>query len=217
MNRPKLLDLFCGAGGASMGYYRAGFDVVGVDIKPQPHYPFKFYLADALTFPLEGYDAYHASPPCQLWTKKNKDWGRKRVSEINYPDLLTPIRERLKQIAKPYVLENVNGAPLNGLLMLCGTMFGLKIIKHRFFEYNFEMPFSAPFTCNHKGVYNPWQGKNRSADKFREATDIDWMPCSGGASRKAGYTGDLSNAIPPTYTEYIGKYLLEAVKQGSIK
>jgi len=214
MRKFKLLDLFCGGGGASMGYYRAGFEVEGVDIKPQPHYPFKFYQADALEFPLEGYDAYHASPPCQKWTHKNPEWGRKRVHYENYPDLLTPTRERLKATGKPYVIENVNGSPLDGTLMLCGTMFSLKIIKHRFFEFNWDMPLMSPYLCNHKDAYNPWQGKGRSAEKMREAMGIDWLPISGGASRKAGYTGDLFNAIPPAYTEYIGKYLLKVLVNG---
>ena len=194
-----------------MGYHRAGFEVEGVDIEPQPHYPFKFYQADALEFPLEGYDAYHASPPCQKFTKKQANWGRKRVNEIEHLDCLTPIRERLVILSKPYVIENVNGSPLKATVMLCGTMFGLKIIKHRFFEINFDMPLFAPQFCNHKGVYNPWQGKGRGADKMREAMGIDWMPTAGGASRKAGYTGDLYNAIPPAYTEYIGKYLMEVL------
>lgn len=127
---------------------------------------------------------------------------------MEYPDYLTPTRERLKLTGKPYVIENVNGSPLNGVLMLCGTMFGLKIIKHRFFEFNWDMPINAPFTCNHKDIYNPWQGKDRSAKKMRDAMGIDWMPTAGGASRKAGYTGDLYNAIPPAYTKYIGEYLL---------
>ena len=212
MKKYNLLDLFCGAGGASMGYHRAGFEVVGVDTKPQPHYPFEFHQADALTYPLEGFDAYHASPPCQKFTKKNANWGRKRVNIIEYSDCLTPIRERLITLSQPYVIENVNGSPLNGIVMLCGTMFGLKIIKHRFFEINFNMPLFAPRVCNHKGVYNPWQGKGRTTKKFQEAEGINWMPVGGGASRKMGYTGDLSNAIPPAHTEYIGKYLMEYLR-----
>jgi len=210
--KPKLLDLFCGAGGSAKGYQRAGFYVVGVDIKPQPHYcGDEFYQADALTYPLDGYDAYGASPPCQKWSKKSANWGRERKHWVDYPDLIDAIRQLLRTIDKPYVIENVNGSPLDGTLMLCGTMFGLKIIKHRFFEFNWDMPMMSPISCNHKGVYNPWQGKGRSANKMREAMGIDWMPISGGASRKAGYTGDLFNAIPPAYTEYIGKYLMKAV------
>jgi len=149
--KPRLLDLFCGAGGASMGYHRAGFEVEGVDIKPQPHYPFKFYQADALEFPLEGYDAYHASPPCQKYTTMQYRYKNK----LNHPDLIAPIRERLIATRKPYVIENVYKAPLKGHLLLCGTMFGLKIRHHRFFECPWmELTLLPP--CNHKGVYSRW-------------------------------------------------------------
>jgi len=231
MTKPKLLDLFCGGGGASMGYHRAGFEVYGIDNKPQKHYPFPFLQMDALnamdrllrgegltfnngeTLYATDFDAYHASPPCQANTKKSANWGRNRTYWYDHKDLIPETRVRLIATGRPFVIENVNGSPLNGSLMLCGTMFGLKIIKHRFFEFNWDMPLMAPLTCNHKGVYNPWAGKGRSADKLREAEGIDWMPISGGASRKAGYTGDLFNAIPPAYTEYIGKYLMEYLKK----
>ncbi len=209
--KPRLLDLFCGGGGAAMGYHRAGFEVVGVDINPQSNYPFEFHQADALTYPLDGFDAYHASPPCQSYTKKQPFWGRARTYFYKHEGLITETRERLRLTGKPYVIENVDGSPLNGTLMLCGTMFGLRIIKHRFFEFNWDMPISSPYSCNHKDVYNPWQGQGRNAEKLRDAMGIDWLPISGGASRKAGYTGDLSNAIPPAYTEYIGKELLKAI------
>ena len=211
--RPTLLDLFCGGGGAAFGYYLAGFRVVGVDINPQPHYPFEFHQADALTYPLEGFDAYHASPPCQANTKKSATWGRKRTYWYDHKDIIPQVRELLAASGKPFVIENVNGAKLDGTLMLCGTMFGLRIIKHRYFEFNWDMPINAPFTCNHSDVYNPWSGNGRNAEKLREAMGIDWLPISGGASRKAGYTGDLSNAIPPAYTQYIGQYLLGAIKE----
>ena len=222
--KPRLLDLFCGAGGASVGYYKAGFDVVGVDIKPQPHYPFEFAELDAIEamtalfltnwgnyYYSTEFDAIHASPPCQAFTKKHATWGRKRTYQYNHGDWLTPTREKFERNGKPYIIENVNGSPLRGTLMLCGTMFGLKIIRHRFFEFNWDMPIMTPTTCNHKDVYNPWSGDGRSADKMREAMGIDWMPTSGGASRKAGYTGDLYNAIPPAYTEYIGGYLIKHI------
>src|SRR5512134_3964137 len=99
VSSPRLLDLFCGAGGAAMGYHRAGFDVVGVDIKPQPHYPFEFYQADALTYPLDGFDAYHASPPCQRYSTITKYHG-KEVTE-SHPDLLPTTRERLMLAGLP--------------------------------------------------------------------------------------------------------------------
>src|SRR5271157_4335910 len=105
---PKLLDLFCGAGGASEGYHRAGFEVVGVDINPQPHYPFKFIQADAMTFPLDGYDVIHASPPCQAYTVAGYN---ERARGKIYPDLLDAIRQRLIENAKPWIIENVPGSP----------------------------------------------------------------------------------------------------------
>ena len=137
--KPKLLDLFCGAGGASMGYYRAGFEVEGVDINPQPHYPFKFYQADALESPLEGYDAYHASPPCQKWSKAAKQW---RASGIYYLDAILPVRLSLRVTGKPFVIENVIGAPLLNPILLTAGDFGMRIKRDRYFEVEgFEVRF----------------------------------------------------------------------------
>jgi len=207
----RLLDLFCAGGGAAMGYHRAGWEVVGVDINPQGNYPFGFHQADAMTFPLDGFDAIHASPPCQLYTRKAADWGRRRTHWIEHPDLLGPTRERLLEWGGPFVLENVMGAPMRADLVLCGTMFGLTIRKHRQFESNVALP-PPPRPCtDHSECYDPWQGKGRSAAKLRQAMGIDWLPISGGASRRAGYTGDLFNAIPPAYTEHIGRGLLEVL------
>lgn len=160
--RPKLLDLFCGAGGAAMGYHLAGFDVVGVDINPQPHYPFPFNRADALSIldamlyaPDESpwllqFDAIHASPPCQHYSSM-----RVMANAGSHPDLVAPTRERLEETGLPWVIENVIGAPLeihppslldsrNGVV-LCGTMFGLhngthELRRHRLFEANFPLP-----------------------------------------------------------------------------
>jgi hypothetical protein len=212
MRKPRLLDLFCGAGGAAMGYYRAGFEVVGVDINPQPHYPFEFHQADAMTFPLAGFEAIHASPPCQSYTRKAATWGRARTHWIDHPDLIGPTRELLKSSGFLYVIENVPGSPIRAGMLLCGTMFGLSIQKHRYFEANWSLPALAPAGCNHEGTYSPWSGSGRSAAKLREAQDTPWIPMSGGASRKAGVTGDLFNAIPPAYTEWIGRQLLEALR-----
>jgi DNA (cytosine-5)-methyltransferase 1 len=181
-------------------------DITGVDINRQGNYPFHFIQADALAFPLEGYDFIWASPPCQKYTRKSANWGRKRTHWIDHPDLISPIRDRLSVLGIPYVIENVMGAPLRQDLVLCGSMFGLKIRKHRQFEASFPLnPCLVP--CNHADLYNPWQGKGRSAAKLRESMGIDWLPISGGASRKVGYTGDLFNAIPPAFSEFIVRQL----------
>lgn len=208
--RPKLLDMFCAAGGAAMGYHQAGFDVVGVDINPQPNYPFEFIQSDCLGLDaafLGQFSAIHASPPCQKHTRKTATWGRKRTHWIDHQDLIPQTREMLTASGLPFVIENVEGAPLNTTVMLCGTQFGLRIIKHRQFETNF--PVTPPtWGCDHSDVYNPWSGKGRSAEAFRAAQGTPWIPMGGGASRKAGITGDLFNAIPPAFTEYLGRQML---------
>lgn len=229
MTRPRLLDLFCGAGGAAMGYHRAGFDVVGVDINRQPHYPFEFIQADCTMIGtdamereglgwgfLASFDAIHASPPCQLYTRKSAHWGRKRVNEIQHADLLPVTRRQLEETGLPYVIENVMGAPMRCDVMLCGTMFGLRIIKHRQFELNYPIAYILP-SCDHSDVYNPWSGKGRSAKEHREAQGTPWIPQCGGASRKAGVTGDLNNAIPPAYTEWLGAHLMHEVNLRKMK
>jgi len=213
--KPRLLDLFCGAGGASMGYHRAGFYVVGVDIKPQPHYPFPFYRADALEFPLEGFDAYHASPPCQAFSiasNVHRNRGKK------YPDLLGITRQILESTCRPYVIENVPAAPMLEPIRLCGTMFFLGVFRHRLFETNF--PAFQPFHIKHDGKigdgeyysvaggagrWKSWGTVMRNVSKgtvkqWREAMGIDWMT-----------RGELTQAIPPAYTEYVGRYMLRAV------
>jgi hypothetical protein len=219
MSKPRLLDLFCGAGGASMGYYRAGFEVIGVDIDPQPHYPFEFHQADAMEYPLEGFDAYHASPPCQAYTDNHS-------KKKDYPKLITPIRDRLKN--NLYVIENVYKAPLKACLMLCGTMFGLKVLRHRYFEISAPYPLPllmSPYTCAHNGtvangdyiaVYTgghhaptlpngerPFK-KDADLETMLSAMGIDWM--------KTKY--EVKESIPPAYTEYIGTYLIQVLKRG---
>ena len=224
----RILDLYCAGGGAAMGYARAGFIPVGVDINRQPNYPFPFIQGDAIRvlsellydeigvevdgqmLTIRDFDAIHASPPCQRYTRKSANWGRARTSVIEHPDLLAPTRAALMQAEMPWVIENVPGAPIDAHLMLCGSMFGLKIQKHRLFESNVPLVL-APASCKHVGLYNPWQGPGRSAAKHREAQDTPWLPQSGGASRAAGYTGDVNNAIPPAYTEFIGKQLMKAI------
>lgn len=195
-----------------MGYSRAGFEVVGVDLLAQPHYPFAFVRGDALEFlengGAEGFDAIHASPPCQAYSSiTNNMWHRGQ----DHPDLLGPTREALDRVGLPYVIENVPGSPIRATMMLCGTMFGLAIRKHRYFEANWALPLFAPAPCgDHRTVYDPWHGGRgvRSAAQHRVALDIPWMPEAGGASRDRQHSGDLYNAIPPAYTEWIGRHLM---------
>ena len=137
-DRPRLLDLFCGAGGAAMGYARAGFTVVGVDNRPQPRYPFTFHQADALTFPLAGFHAIHASPPCQAYTAGGNMWKGRRPDD-RHPDLIAQTRARLIAAGVPYAIENVERAPLVNAVTLCGTSFGLKVKRHRLFERSFAV------------------------------------------------------------------------------
>lgn len=204
--KPKLLDLFCGAGGATKGYQRAGFYVVGVDIKPQPHYcGDEFYQADALEFPLEGYDAIHASPPCQGYCKETNT-----LCKIKHPRLIPNIRNRLSNTGLPFVIENVEGArfELKRSIMLCGSMFGLPIIRHRWFEINFNLQNFIP-PCNHKknpvyitGTPRPKNGirKDPSASVKREALQTPWMSIK-----------EMDEAIPPAYTEWIGRQLIRTI------
>lgn len=219
MGRPRLLDLFCGAGGASVGYHRAGFEVEGVDIKPQPHYPFEFHQADALTYPLDGFDAYHASPPCPKFTMLNNLTPLIKRNSKQWIDLIAPIRERLSQLDKPYVIENVVGAPLLEPIKLCGVMFNLRVLRHRLFECSF--PIFQPPHIKHKGTVNAGQymtvasmgggfyikdkyGEKRKGSRKTEdwkvGMDIDWMT-----------RYELTQAIPPAYTEYIGRYLIKFI------
>jgi DNA (cytosine-5)-methyltransferase 1 len=210
MTRPRLLDLFCGAGGAAMGYHRAGFDVVGVDIKPQPRYPFEFHQGDAMTWPLDGYDAIHASPPCQAYSAMRTNWN----ARSDHPDLLPPMRERLLASGLPWVIENVPGAPMSPLVLLCGSAFGLgipgyQLRRHRWFEVCGTWVMSPP--CQHHGpvigIYGD-HGRDRrrkdgygryfTLDERKQAMGIDWMA-----------RGELDQAIPPAYTEHIGRQLLE--------
>jgi len=144
--KPKLLDLYCGGGGAGMGYSRAGFEVVGVDKNPQPHYPFEFHQADAIEYLTKHYhefDVIHASPPCQRYSRITKVSSTK-----NHPDLLQTTINALMETKKPYIVENVVGAPMTNYLMLCGTMFGLRVFRHRLFVTN-PMLFMSPRSCNH--------------------------------------------------------------------
>ena len=205
MNKPRLLDLFCKAGGASVGYARAGFEVEGVDIEPQPHYPFKFYQADALTFPLEGYDAYHASPPCYENTWSARRWIDTPVV-YEKTDQLVNCRSMFIDIGKPFILENTPGAEMSNYIRLFGTMFGLKVIRERWFELDgFEILFlPSPLLVKNpiqSGNYFTVAGHGGNSKDCRLATGIDWMNKQ-----------ELTQAIPPDYTEYIGKCLMKSIK-----
>jgi DNA (cytosine-5)-methyltransferase 1 len=216
MTRPRLLDLFSGAGGAAMGYHRAGFDVVGVDINPQPHYPFEFVQADAMTYPLDGFDAIHASPPCQAHVQWNNLNAERYGSRVPHPDLIPGIRERLRLSRLPYVIENVVGAPLLSPVTLCGSTFGLNVRRHRRFESNALL--MAHGACRHTreaiAVYGKLDGRRiwtrsdgsevrcaRTLEQARAAMGIDWMTWD-----------ELREAIPPAYTEWIGTQLLAALE-----
>ena len=213
MRKPKLLDLFCGAGGASMGYHHAGFEVVGVDIRPQPRYPFAFVQADALEYVAahgHEFDVIHASPPCQAYTRLRRLVEGKTGQKRAYPDLVAPTREALRATGRIYVIENVEGAPLEHPIMLCGEMFGLRVFRHRFFEVSVFL-LAPPHpkhprgstTASHRGGNSSFAngathitvaGNAYRAEDGRVAMGIDWM------TRR-----ELSQAIPPAYTRWVGE------------
>ena len=220
--KPRLLDLFAGAGGCSVGYERAGFQVVGVDNKRHPDYPFAMFIADALDFIDDGwldggnFDVVAASPPCPRYSVATPDANRD-----GHPDLVAPIRERLVEWGGIYVIENVPGAPLVDPITLCGSMFWLGVRRHRLFESN--VPLERP-RCNHANQKQVWGvygqhgdlrgpvprpngtsrgGKARDAAHAREVMGIDWMT----------EWADLADAIPPAYTEFVGWQLITHVQE----
>lgn len=218
MSKPLLLDLFCGAGGAAMGYHRAGFTVFGVDINPQRNFSFAFYQGDAVEYLREHghkFDAIHASPPCQAHTSLKSMNPTK-----TYACFIEPIRKLLVELKKPYIIENVRGAPLFFPVMLCGSSFGIKVRRHRLFESNIALETLA---CDHESQGQPidvsgtggrrlgerLDGKGGNSNKplnleeARAAMGIDWM------TRK-----ELSQAIPPAYCEFIGKQLISHLHGG---
>ena len=218
--KPKLLDLYCKEGGASMGYFKAGFEVIGVDIEPQPNYPFEFHQGDALIYPLDGFDVYHASPPCKADNQAVLCHSNADDLRASYPRLINPTRERLLATGKPFVIENVPLArrQLINPIMLCGTMFGLKVKRHRYFELHGFDILLLPATCCCKGKagftnassgFSSFAsgaklisvvGHNFSVKDAQQAMGIDWMGRDG-----------LSQAIPYFYTWYIGNLLLEVI------
>ena len=208
----RLLDLFCGAGGCAVGYHRAGFEVTGVDIVSQPRYPFAFHQADALAYlddHGQAFDVIHASPPCQAHTAINHAKKGKGLS------LVEPTLRTLVALGKPFVVENVPGAPLPDALRLCGTMFGLGVIRHRLFASNMDL-WAPGCGCQHRGTVadgtyvSVHGGGQRSTHtipyavqraRWEDAMGIDWM----------GTRRELVNAIPPVYTEYLGYQLRAAL------
>jgi hypothetical protein len=193
--KPRLLDLMCGAGGCTRGYQLAGFHVTGVDVVDQPNYiGDEFHQADALTFPLEGFDAIHASPPCPAYANVTL-W---RGNQSDHPELIGPIRERLEATGLPYVIENVVTKELRSDFMLCGSMFGLPVRRHRFFETNWS-GLVLHQACAHKPTDLPFMHKNERA--YADALGCPWMTAREGR-----------DAIPPAYTRFIGERLMSVVK-----
>lgn len=225
MDKPRLLDLFCGAGGATRGYQQAGFYVVGVDIAPQPRYVGdEFHQADALTFPLHGFDAIHAGPTCQDYSTGNT-WLPAGRTRKQHPRLIQPVRERLMRSGSVWVIENVRLALKDMLnpLLICGTSLGLRVQRHRLFDSNAVLFAAGPHkhqrgdvsvrTCraeylrmgegpvriNKRG--EPYQrNKGCGVEGARAAMGIDWMTMH-----------ELGEAIPPAYTEWIGRQLMSAI------
>lgn len=210
----RVLDLFCGAGGAGMGYRQAGFEVVGVDVNPQSNYPFDFIQADALDatrFTFASFDLIHASPPCQASSALTKGTNKDRAHL--HQDLIPEVRRMLDRSGRPYVIENVQGSALRRDITLCGEMFGLAVIRHRYFELGgwaapppphkphrgrvagmrhglwFEGPYFA--------VYGEGGGKGTVA-QWQDAMGIDWTDVR----------REIAEAIPPAYTRYVGEQWL---------
>jgi len=195
-----------------MGYHKAGFDVFGIDIKHQPHYPFDFLRWEALNYldlaPLGQYSLIHASPPCQAYS-----WGARKGREDKWPKLIGELRERFQSLSIPYVIENIPNAKddMENTIMLCGTQFGLRLLKHRLFES--RLPLTEPVHNRHTGSVGAGDyvtvaghgGNSKSGDysiaAWQEAMGIDWLHTR----------PELAEAIPPAYTEYIGKQIKELV------
>jgi hypothetical protein len=205
--RPRLLDLFCGAGGAAVGYHRAGFEVVGVDIAPQPNYPFEFIQADALCvlgwagsewyIDTREFAAIHASPPCQHYANVTRWKGE----QLDHPDLIGPVRELLESKHLPYVIENVRTSALRADFMLCGSAFHLPIRRHRYFETNWS-GLVMSYGCRHQDSdYSFDHGGKQPESVYRDSMGCGWMTVL-----------ESREAIPPAYTEFIGTQLLAHIE-----
>jgi DNA (cytosine-5)-methyltransferase 1 len=219
VSRPKLLDLCCCAGGAARGYHDAGFAVVGVDINPQPNYPYEFHQADALEFLADWghqFDAIHSSTPCQSYLNLGAV-NRKLGRIYDHADLIAPMRELLIASGTPWVMENVEGSPLRDPVRICGTGLGMPLRRHRLFESN------APLTgiaCDHKRFSEPkywtgWRPKGEhrlstvvqvygnagGREHWPDALGVDWMTAK-----------EMTECVPPTYTEHIGAQILAHIE-----
>lgn len=225
MSKPRLLDLFCGEGGASMGFHRAGFDVVGVDIEPQPRYPFEFHQADAIEFCNrygKDFDVIAGGPPCKAMTGMQHLGTARNGSYPTHVNLIPETREAMKSTGKPYIIENVAGARkhLINPIVLCGKQFGLKVYRHRYFETSFFclMPPHLPHRDSTPSAGNgispngfisvagtggvKGMTSDEIIDYWSMAMGIDWMSRYG-----------LSQAVPPAYTKWIGEQILEAIRK----
>lgn len=219
VSRPLLYDVFCGAGGASAGYHRAGFDVIGIDHAPQKNYPFQFIQADAFDFfervhrgELPRPDAWHCSPPCQGYSRmRHLPW----LAGREYPLLIDPTRDALNATGRPWVIENVEDAPLSGIV-LCGQAFGLPLYRHRRFESSVML--LSPAHQRHRVVIGSGRMLNDRAKPnghgfvslvgksaiaaSRRAMGIDWMA-----------RDEIREAIPPAYTKYVGEQIITYLRQ----
>lgn len=220
--RPRLLDAFCKAGGAAVGYHRAGFDVTGIDIEPQPRFPFAFVQADALDYIAahgREYDAIAASPPCQRYSVAASIHN----SAGNHPDLVDATRTLLIASGRPWVMENVPGSPLGCGIVLCGLMFGLRVIRHRVFESSIVL--FAPSHVRHPArLATGTVTAKRGGRGNGYSTGEQGLVCVAGNNfvRAAGAAAmgidwpmsrrELANAVPPAYTTFIGKQLLNALE-----
>lgn len=204
-----------------MGLHRAGFDVIGFDIKKQPRYPFQFHEADAMTVDLTSFDCVWASPPCQKYTRMNRGLLASQGRAKNHVDMVAAVRAKLVGWGGFYIIENVVGAPLVNPVMLCGSSFGLLVQRHRIFESN-VMILERPCThgvyvkdkpCLNRlvgtssvvGCYGNGRGKGDNVALWSKAMGIDWM------TRK-----ELAQAIPPAFSEYLGRFLMRAITQQTV-
>jgi hypothetical protein len=224
MSTPRLLDLFCGAGGCARGYQMAGFHVTGVDIKPQPRYAGDVFIqGDALAYCREHgheFDVIHASPPCQRHVSGLREVNRTLGRDVeSHADLVQASRMTLEDVGIPWVIENVEGAPLSAGVRLCGSSFGLPIRRHRRFQSS-QLIFGKP--CHHS-----WQTEKkywtsyRKGDPNRRATVVQVYGAGGETEQWGPALGidwmmpyELTQAIPPAYTHWIGNQLMQAIAHG---